>query len=76
MRKITASDGYVYTQAQETPIESMIFAKELYLGISDFPDNWREIPEEEAKSIEEERQRITEEQRLAEQLQDMSSINN
>lgn len=71
MRKMTANDGYVYTQAKETPVGSMIFAKELYLGINDSPDNWREIPEEEAESIEEERQSIAEEQRLAEQLQDM-----
>lgn len=49
MRKMTARDGYMYTQSYEVPLEQMVFARELYLGINDSPDNWKEVTESEAQ---------------------------
>ncbi len=40
IRVLTASDGFVLTNGE-------IFSTQVYLGIHDSPENWREIPEEE-----------------------------
>ena len=45
--KLTAADGMVLTNGEA-------FGKEVYLGSSDKPDNWREITEAEAKQLQEE----------------------
>lgn len=46
IRVITATDGYVLTNKEES-----IFGKELYLGIHDAPSNYHEIEEKEAERI-------------------------
>ena len=42
--KLTASDGMVLTDGET-------FAKEIYLGKNDRPDNWHEITEAEAQEM-------------------------
>lgn len=44
---LTATDGMVYTNGQ-------VYAKEIYLGVNDSPENWYEVTEEEAAAAEEE----------------------
>lgn len=47
LRKLTAADGYVLYNGE-------IVTKEVYLGCNDSPENWKEIPEDEAVSVTEE----------------------
>jgi hypothetical protein len=44
LRKLTAADGYVLYNGE-------IVTKEVYLGCNDSPENWKEIPEDEAVSV-------------------------
>ena len=44
LKKITASDGKVLTNGES-------FGKEIYLGVNDSAENWREITEEEYNKI-------------------------
>ena len=44
LRKITASYGMVLTDGET-------FGKEIYLGVNDRADNWREITDEEYNKI-------------------------
>ena len=44
LRKLTASDGMVLTNGEA-------FGKEIYLGVNDSAENWREITEEEYEKI-------------------------
>ena len=41
--KLTASEGYVYTNGG-------VWGKEIYLGVGDSPDTWREVPITEVES--------------------------
>lgn len=54
MRNIIAKEGYVFTEAADIPLQERLFAKKLYLGICDSPDNWKEITEEEYNKMQEE----------------------
>ena len=40
LRVLTAAEGCVFTNGE-------VFITQVYLGIHDSPENWREIPEEE-----------------------------
>ena len=42
--KLTASEGMTLTNGQA-------FGKEIYLGVNDTPENWREITDAEAEEI-------------------------
>lgn len=44
LRKLTASDGMVLTNGEA-------FGKEIYLGVNDSVENWREITEVEYEEI-------------------------
>lgn len=44
LTKITASTGMVLTNGET-------YSKEIYLGVNDKPENWREITEEEYQHI-------------------------
>ena len=44
LRKLTASEGMVLTNGEA-------FGKEIYLGVNDSAENWREITEEEYNEI-------------------------
>lgn len=44
LRKLTASDGMVLTNGEA-------FGKEIYLGINDNENNWREITDAEYEKI-------------------------
>ena len=42
--KLTASEGMTLTNGET-------FGKEIYLGVNDAPENWREITDEEAEKL-------------------------
>ena len=44
LRKITAAEGMTLYNGE-------VLSKEIYLGVNDSPDNWREIPDSEADTI-------------------------
>lgn len=44
LRKLTPGEGMTLTNGTE-------FGKEIYLGINDSADNWREITDEEAETL-------------------------
>lgn len=45
--KLIASEGMTLTNGE-------VFGKEVYLAVTDSPDNWREIADSEAEKIEKE----------------------
>jgi len=47
--KLTASEGMTLTNGEA-------FGKEIYLGVNDSPENWREITDSEAEGILKERE--------------------
>lgn len=55
---LDATPGHMLYHKGE-PIESAYFAKRVYLGVGDLPDNYTEIPEAEAKVEMERRERET-----------------
>lgn len=44
MRKLTASDGMIFTNGEA-------YGKEIYLGVNDAPENWWEITQEAYEEI-------------------------
>ena len=46
---LKASDGFFLTQTEEVDIKERIIATVVALGKYDAPQNWREIPKEEAE---------------------------
>ena len=44
LRKLVPAEGYTFTNGE-------VFSKEVYLGLNDSPDNWREIPDAEAEEL-------------------------
>ena len=51
LRPLKASDGMILTNGN-------VYSKEIYLGINDSPDNWREITDEEYAEMERLREEI------------------
>ena len=51
LRKITAAEGMTLYNGEA-------LSKEIYLGVNDSPDNWREIPDEEAEAIRAEMEKL------------------
>ena len=41
MNKMIAPDGQYYTQAANVPAQERVFAKIVFLGKYDAPENWR-----------------------------------
>lgn len=56
VRVLDATSGHMLYR-KDDPIESAYFAKRVYLGVGDSPDNYAEIPEAEAKAVMERRER-------------------
>lgn len=56
VRVLDATPGHMLYRKDE-PIESEYFANRVYLGIGDSPDNYTEIPEAEAKTEMERREK-------------------
>lgn len=54
MTILTAKDGMVYTDGKG------VYAKKVFLGIYDSPDNYYEVPEEEVPQMEEPIEEVTE----------------
>ena len=46
-------EGFVITQSTDISIQDRVFSTELYLGITDSIDNWKEISIEEANTLKE-----------------------
>ena len=53
LRKLTASEGMTLTNGES-------FGKEVYLGRNDKPENWQEITDEQAKTLQEYAESISE----------------
>lgn len=53
IRVLEASPGMVLTNGET-------YSKQVYLGTVDSPENWREVPEEEAEGVDETPRPITE----------------
>lgn len=51
LRKITAAEGMTLYNGE-------VLSKELYLGVNDAPENWWEIPDEEAEAIRAEMEKL------------------
>jgi hypothetical protein len=47
LRKLIADEGMTLTDGE-------IFGKEVYLGKTDFPERWQEIPDAEAEKLQKE----------------------
>lgn len=60
VRVLDATPGHMLYRKDE-PIKSAYFAKRVYLGVGDSPENYAEIPEAEAKAEMERRERETRE---------------
>ena len=52
IRKLIASEGMTLTNGEA-------YDKEVYLGKEDSPDNWHEIPDEEAERLQREKEEET-----------------
>lgn len=46
-------EGFVITQSTDISIQDRVFSTELYLGVTDSIDNWKEISIEEANTLKE-----------------------
>lgn len=53
IQKLTASKGMTLTNGEA-------FGKEVYLGCNDKPENWQEITDEQAKTLQEYAESISE----------------
>lgn len=53
IQKLTASEGMTLTNGEA-------FGKEVYLGCNDKPENWQEITDEQAKTLQEYAESISE----------------
>lgn len=56
VRVLDATPGHLLYRKDE-PIESAYFAPRVYLGVGDSPDNYAEIPEQEAMAEMERREK-------------------
>lgn len=52
IRKLIASEGMTLTNGEA-------YGKEVYLGKEDSPENWHEIPDEEAERLQREKEEET-----------------
>lgn len=52
IRKLIASDGMTLTNGEA-------YGREVYLGKEDSPENWHEIPDEEAERLQREKEEET-----------------
>lgn len=68
---LTASEGYVLTESAEVGIETRTLTPKIYLAATASPEDWREIPKEEADAIriEQERLRKEREEKRKEELE-------
>lgn len=62
VRVLDATPGHMLYRKDE-PVESAYFAKRVYLGVGDSPENYTEIPEAEAKAVMERREKEAPEER-------------
>ncbi len=51
VRCLEASEGYFITQATDVPDSQRMVGRHVILAINDSPDNYKEIPEIEARRI-------------------------
>ena len=64
VRILKPNEGHLLTQSADVELQERIFSEELWLAVTDSPDNWKDISIEEAESLkkqqEELRSKITE----------------
>lgn len=57
LRILEADEGYVLTQATDVEPQNRVYSEKIYLAVNDSPDNWMEIPQEQADREKEEASR-------------------
>lgn len=61
VRVLIPSEGYKLTQAQDVEIQSRVLSDKVFLAVTDAPENWKEITNEEAEAIKAEQERLAQE---------------
>lgn len=62
VRVLIPSKGYMLTQAFDVEITNRVVSEKVYLAVTDYPSNWKEITIEEANNIKAEQERLANEQ--------------
>ena len=58
VRIIKPNDGYLLTQSADVELQERIFSEELWLAVTDSPDNWKDISIEEAESLKKQQEEL------------------
>lgn len=58
VRIIKPNDGCLLTQSADVELQERIFSEELWLAVTDSPDNWKDISIEEAESLKKQQEEL------------------
>lgn len=58
VRIIKPNDGCLLTQSADVELQNRIFSDEIWLAATDSPDNWEDIPLDEAESIKKQQEEL------------------
>lgn len=51
LRILEPREGYTLTQVEEVELTARIFSKKIYLAVTDSPENYKEITDEEVEQM-------------------------
>ena len=52
LRILEPREGYTLTQVEEVELTARIFSKKIYLAVTDSPENYKEITDEQVEMLE------------------------
>lgn len=58
VRILKPNAGCLLTQSADVELQNRIFSEELWLAATDSPDNWKDIPLDEAESIKKQQEEL------------------
>ena len=58
VRIIKPNDGCLLTQSADVELQNRIFSDEIWLATTDSPDNWKDIPIDEAESLKKQQEEL------------------
>ena len=58
VRILKPNDSCLLTQSADVELQERIFSEELWLAVTDSPDNWKDIPIEEAESLKKQQEEL------------------
>lgn len=58
VRILKPNDGYLLTQSADVELQERIFSEEIWLAVTDSPDNWKDIPIAEAESLKKQQEEL------------------